>query len=113
MGTVYLANAFSLGMLGYGYWTVKVKSADLTDVKRVLKRGFTSIVGHEATANILSRLLGVEVKAERVRVQLNDGDVVVVFQLLQRLPEGKILTEEELENIKYMFYIVKVQEEFI
>ena len=118
---IYLLNAFSLSMLapsaftpgrgvyGGGAATILVESIDLEKAKELLNRyGFISAVGHESTAAFLSRLLGLPVPFNRVAVQLERGDVAVVFQLLSRLPEGKILTKEELAEIRYQFYYVSI-----
>ena len=107
--TIYLANAFSLSMLtSPGTLTVSMPT-DLDDVKRVLSNGFTSVVGHDATAKIISSQLGVPVSVNRVSVQLVPGDILVVFQLLTRLPEGKILTEQEMKQVQARWYLVTVQ----
>ena len=121
MDRVYLLNAFSLGMLapsaftpgrgvfGGGAATILVEPIDLEKAKELLNRyGFISAVGHESTAAFLSRLLGLPVPFNRVAVQLGVGDSAIVFQLLGRLPEGRLLTEEELATIRYQFFYVSV-----
>ncbi|MEM3260091.1 MAG: DUF1874 domain-containing protein [Thermoplasmata archaeon] len=104
----YLANAFSLSML---------KLPSVIYVREIPKETIinmqdyiTSIVGHEATANLLTKILGFEVKCNRVAVTLKKDDVVYVFQLLERLPEGQILTEDQLKNMKYKFLLVHVRD---
>ena len=70
--------------------------------KAALGRGeLVSAVGHEGTARVLGRLLGIEVKPERRAVYLKAGDAALQFFLKQRLPEGKVLTEEELATLPY------------
>ena len=69
--------------------------------RRRLEKGFVSAVGHEATAEVLSRLLGVKVPVNRARIQMQPGDEAVVFRLHERLPEGKVLSAEELEQHGY------------
>ncbi|WP_461832037.1 STIV orfB116 family protein [Aquifex sp.] len=54
------------------------------------------------------RLLGIEIEANRIPIKLSEGDVLIVFQLLERLPEGKVLSEEELKKLKYKFYKVEI-----
>jgi len=105
---VYMLNAFSLGMLPEREVMVKVKEISLEEARRILQSGFESAVGHESTAQLLSQLLGFTVSANRVAIKLKQGDRAVVFQLLTRLPEGKVLTREELEKIPYKFYLVEV-----
>jgi len=83
--------------------------ATIEEVKRLLSGGFESAVGHDATADFLTRLLGIPVHMRRVALQLTPGDVLAVFQIMQRLPEGKLLTADELANVPYKFFIVHVQ----
>ena len=64
--------------------------------KELLSKGFVSAVGHESTAKVLSTLLGMDVPANRIAVDMKPGDVAVAVQFLKRLPEGKVLNEEEL-----------------
>jgi len=105
--TVYLANAFSLSMLTPPA-TVKVTEVGAEDVKRLLINGFTSAIGHDATAKIISTQLGVQVPVNRVAIQLKPGDLLLVFQLLARLPEGKILSEEEMRSVQAKWCVVSV-----
>jgi len=118
---IYLLNAFSLGMLapsafapgrgafGGGAATVMIEPITVERARELLQRhDFISAIGHESTAQLLSELLGLPVPVNRVAVQLGRGDVAVVFQLLSRLPEGKILTKEELAEIRYQFYYVSI-----
>jgi len=115
MGKVWLTNAFSgsmlLGLLNNNnIVNVKFVKVSLDDVKELLeKNSFTSVIGHDATANVLQTILGVDVKVNRVTVQLEKGDSVVVFQLNQRLPEGVILNEEELKKLDYSFILATVE----
>ena len=107
---VVLTNAFSLSMIPWERALIFVREISLDEVKRLLSRGFESAIGHESTAAFLSKLLGVEVKCERKQVYLVPSVTLVVFQLISRLPEGKVLTEEELSNVKYKFYIVSLEQ---
>jgi len=102
--TVYISNAFSLSMLT-GPTTVKVLEAPIEGVKDIIKDGFVSVVGHDATAKIISTQLGVQVPTNRISIQLKTGDVLVVFQLLKRLEEGKILSEDEMKQVAAKWYV--------
>jgi len=106
--TVYLANAFSLSMITPPT-TLTVVEASVEDVKNILKDGFTSAVGHEATAQVITTQLSIPVSANRVSIQLKTGDTLVVFQLLARLPEGKILGVDEMKEIPSKWYVVTLQ----
>ena len=106
-GRVYIANAFSLNMIDPpGLFLVYEEKLEW--IKEIIAGGFESAVGHESTAKLLSQLLGVNVPANRQEIKLKYGDKLIVFQLMQRLPEGKILDEEELKKIGYRFLIVEI-----
>jgi len=107
--TVYLANAFSLSMLTPPT-TIKVVETSEDEVKRVIASGFVSAIGHEATAKIISSQLGISVQVNRVSIQLKAGDVLVVFQLLKRLEEGKVLTEDEMKQMPAKWFLVTLSQ---
>ena len=100
----YLANAFSLSMLLPMLKQVKATNVrfeliSAETAKFYLMHGFTSAIGHPATANALSKILGIDIPVNRVSIQLQPEDVLIVFQLdVGRLPLGKELTEEEVEK---------------
>lgn len=105
----YLTNAFSLSMLkNYKWGLVHIEEIDNETAKTLIEPGFISAIGHEATAKVLSTLLGIEVKVNRIEITLTPNDTLVVFQVLQRLPEGTILSEEQLKTLKYKFYMLKL-----
>jgi len=106
---LHLSNAFSLGMLQDSEATLKVAEVSLATVKEMLQsQDWQSSIGHQGTADILSSLLGVTVPMNRVTLKLGKGDILVVFQLLTRLEEGKVLTSEELEKLPFKFFLVEV-----
>jgi hypothetical protein len=108
---LYIANAFSLGMLETSPTKevlLRIKEIDVETVKAMLTQPFISAVGHESTAKLLTALLGVEVPYNRIQVRLQKGDRLLVFQLLTRLEEGKVLDEDELRRLPHKFYIVEV-----
>ena len=102
---VYLTNAFSLGMLsGSQQYLIEVREITLEEVKTLINDGFISAVGHEPTAQLLSEMLGIEVVPNRIQVKLEKGDILVIYQLLQRLPEGRIMSKEELKAVPHKWY---------
>jgi Domain of unknown function (DUF1874) len=75
--------------------------------KELVADGANSAVGHPATAQILSVLLGVEVKPNRVEFKQGLNDLALVFKLKARLPEGVVLNSiEEIEKIGYEFGLI-------
>jgi hypothetical protein len=83
------------------YGSYSYKPCSLDRAKKVVASDFQSAVGHESTAAVISTLLGVEVKMNRIPYHQRAGDTALVFKLLGRPPEGKILTAEEIEEIGY------------
>jgi hypothetical protein len=101
---IYLSNTFSLNMLNLNPEIpvpvrLFVRPIDLERVKFLLELGFESAVGHQATAEILSNLLGVEVPVNRVAIKLRPDDILIVFQLGIRLAEGQVLSKEEVLDL--------------
>jgi len=105
--TIYVSNSFSLNMLRYERELILVYPESIENIKKLLRKGFISAIGHESTAKLLSQLLGVEIPANRIEIKIEYGDKLVVFQLLQRLPEGRVLSEEELRQLQFRFLIVE------
>lgn len=71
------------------------------EARRRIAGGFASAIGHEGAAIFLSRLLGVEVPLNRVAATMAPGDCALVLRVKTRLPEGRILTEDEFAAIPY------------
>ena len=102
---IYLLNGAILTNYGqYSFEKIPVET-----VTKLLKEfTFTSAIGHEATAKLITELTGVYVPLSRIQVTLNPGDNGIVFRLLNRLPEGKVLSYEELKNIQYEFGLLTI-----
>jgi hypothetical protein len=79
----------------------KFEKISVQEVKNLLQGDFVSAIGHEGTAAIMTRLVGINIPTNRVAIKMNKGDKAVVFRLLSRLPEGKILSEDELKELPY------------
>jgi len=106
---VYVSNAFSLGMIQDTSVTLKVTEVDAEKAKSLLQaQSFTSAVGHNGTSEILNSLLGIGVPMNRIALKLQKGDALIVFQLLTRLEEGKVLSKEEVEKLPFKFFLVEV-----
>jgi len=105
---IYVSNAFSLSMI-LPPCSIKVEQVDLEIVKKFFDEPFQSAVGHQSTAEILSKLTGTNVPVNRVSLSLMKKDRLIVFQLMTRLEEGKVLSEQELMNLPYKFLLVEVE----
>ena len=93
--TVYVLSALVIPCKD-DFFVFRGERVGVEQVKELLKDGFVSAVGHESTAKVLSELLGIEIPANRITVDMKVGDVAVAIQFLKRLPEGKVLKEKEL-----------------
>jgi hypothetical protein len=83
------------------YGEYRFKKISVEEAKALLGGGFTSAVGHKATADVLSSVLGINIPENRIAISLEKGDIAVVFKLGVRLPEGKVLSAEELRELKF------------
>ena len=85
------------------YGSFKYEPLTLEESKTLISMGFESAVGHQSTCDILTILLGKEVKLNRILYSQEVDDVALVFKLKGRPEEGKILTVPEIETIGYEF----------
>jgi len=111
--TVYLLNSLVAPVNFDKHRAVEVtfKVATLEEVRQLLQReGFVSAVGHEGSAKLLTQLLGIPVPVNRVSVWMEPGDTAVHFYLKKRLPEGAVLSAEELAKLDYWLVISTVKE---
>ena len=71
-------------------------AADATDAAQ-------SAIGHAATAQMLSLILGVNVPCQRQSIRMQPGDQALVLRLLDRLPEGAVLDAAALARLPHEF----------
>ncbi len=69
--------------------------------RELVRGGFVSAVGHPASAQFLAAQLGVEVPLNRVAIERQPGDRAVVLRLKGRLPEGAVLTAEQMRDLPF------------
>ena len=83
------------------------KTVSLEEAKKICNDGeMLSAIGHESTAQIMTELLKIEIKVNRILFSQEVGQIAVVFKLKGRPPEGKILSIEEIEKIGYEFKVL-------
>jgi hypothetical protein len=88
-----------------------IRKATVEEVRRLLSNeSFISAVGHEATSTLLTQLLGINVPYNRVAIKVRPGDVCVHFVLRTRIPEGRILSYEELKQLEFDLAISEIEE---
>jgi hypothetical protein len=98
MKKIIITNAFSINMLK-GDRLVSFKKIDLAKAKELIKKWeVISAVGHASTMDLINKLLGLNLKTNRIEVKLDDDTFLLVFQLGVRLEEGKVLDEKEVEE---------------
>ena len=70
------------------------------------KAEFVSAIGHQSAATVISRLLGVDIPANRIEAKQENGDSVLAFKLKTRIPEGTILSVEQMQALDYEFWLM-------
>lgn len=86
------------------YGTYSFEGPVALDVARAFAAGdVLSAIGHGATAQLLSRQLGVTVPCRREAIRMQPGDQALVLRLLERLPEGVLLGDAELAELPHEF----------
>lgn len=100
-----LLNTSILTLTAYGLFNYEPTT--LEEAKRLISTyGYSSAVGHQATAEILTELLGLPVEMNRVNYIQGKGSQAIVFKLKSRIAEGVILTKTQIEEIGYEFGIL-------
>lgn len=105
----YISNAFALSMLTEIPATLRVSELTVEDVRKLLSENeFISAIGHQSTSLILSELLQIPIPMNRVQIKIGGNDKLIVYQLMQRVEEGKILSREEILQLPSKFFLVEV-----
>ena len=87
--------------------TFEVKTIDLNTAKTlVATNDLDSAIGYQSTADVMSTLLGVNVPMNRQEFYQKIGQQVLVFKLNKRLPERKIMSAAEIEEMGYSFKLM-------
>lgn len=90
------------------YGAFDFQPVSLLEARELVKNAeIQSAIGHPATAEILSELLEIEVKANRVEFLQGINEVALIFKLKARITEGKVLNRTEIEEIGYEFGVLR------
>jgi len=110
---LYVLNSATLPLAGGKKYVIKAREISPNEVKEILqKEPFISAVGHETTAKALSNAFGVEVKFNRIQIQLQPGDKLISIILKRRLNEGEVIRSiDELVSIGYSIWLFEVSED--
>jgi len=73
----------------------------IDQAKRILKQGYESAIGHQATADVLSVLFDESIEVKRQAINMCVGDKALIFRLLTRIKEGVVLSQQELLRLPF------------
>jgi hypothetical protein len=108
---VYLLNALivPIDFEKHPQVTIRIRKATVEEVRQLLSHGFISAIGHQATADLLTTLIGIEIPYNRVTIKAKPGDKLVHFVLRERIPEGRVLTLDELKLLPFDLAISEIE----
>ena len=90
------------------YGTYSYEPISLAKAKELINDNeIISAIGHSATADILSDLLEIEVKTNRIEFLQEVDEIALIFKLKSRIPEGKVLSRIEIDETGYDFGILR------
>jgi hypothetical protein len=80
----------------------------LRDARSLVEsRPWLSAIGHEATARLISALLGIHCPSERREVRQQVGQQAVVFRLSRRAPLGADFSTSELKALGHEWTLIE------
>lgn len=96
---LYAFNTTICPTVGLTYHTRLISEATARDIATA--KTVTSAIGHEATAQVASVVLGQAITVNRIAAEMVAGDEAICIKLRGRAPEGVILTREQMDEIGY------------
>ncbi|MEX5482432.1 YddF family protein [Bacillus velezensis] len=88
------------------YKADKITIQEVHDVLRCYGWRYKSFIGHRSTAQFMQALLGIRVEHNRKIFRHMRYQKAICFKLYDRFPEWKVLTERDLANANYQFYLL-------
>lgn len=102
-GQKYLVNAFSLNMIRIERdieLKMNIRRIDIREFGELLRTGgVVNAIGHQGMIDLINTLFNTDFKMNRIEVRLQDGDELLLIQVRMRLPEGRVLNKEELNEL--------------
>lgn len=99
----YLVNAFSLNMLPVlDNITVTLHIRKLTVnefCEEIANAEIVNAIGHASTVSVINTMCKTDLLPNRIEIKLGNGDELLIFQVRVRLPEGKVLTVDEVKQL--------------
>lgn len=63
-----------------------------------------SAIGHIATAMVFSEILGTLISANRIQYSQQVGDIALILQMNDRVPEATVLSVAEMKALKFSLF---------
>ncbi|MCG2726426.1 MAG: DUF1874 domain-containing protein [Elusimicrobia bacterium] len=107
-----LLSSFSFSMVNEYPIEILAQEVSRNRVKAMLKRKEVEpSIGHPSLAAVFSGVFGMKIESERVKIKLKKGEKALIAQLFRanRLPEGRILTIEDIKKIKIKFLLIEIR----
>ena len=100
----FLSTAFSVSMIGDR--EIGIREVREGEFLALIKEDFVSAVGHQTTADILSRRWNKTILFARQNISCTDSLICVAVPQI-RFDEAREFTEEEIKNAPFRFFVVK------
>jgi Domain of unknown function (DUF1874). len=89
------------------YKMVDLTLAQAKDLAQANKDNLLSAIGHNATADVLKKILGVDVQANRIIFTQDVGQQAIVLKIKGRLPDDvKDLTIDDMHKIGFDLFLL-------
>lgn len=88
-------------LTSYGEWCFEGPLSVDSAKELIANEPFISAIGHEGSAQFLSQLLERPFEVNRIRAELKPADRALVLRINERLPEGVVLTAEQVRTLPF------------
>lgn len=91
------------------YGSFEFRQISVVEAKDLLRQAeqVESAIGHQTTAEVMTKILDFEVKPNRIEFFQTVEDTALIFKLKKRIGEGQVLTAEEIETIGFEFGLMR------